>query len=219
MFKHIFSVILGASCLCQPLFANGFDGESRAERIQVFVQKHMDLALVERAQFNVPVSITLAQAILESNLGESRLARDANNFFGIKCHTWQGDTLLIRDDDFDKDGNLIESCFRSYASVAESFRDHSLFLQKDRYQKKLVGISTLDYVGWANALQSAGYATDQKYAEKLIELIESHGLAQYDSEGIASNQFIGPPPPPPASPRQRILMVQLRPAFESFVLR
>ena len=218
MFKHVIILFLGISGLCQPLFAANSDGDFRGERVQDFVEKNLDFARIERDQFNIPISITLAQAILESGLGESRLAREANNFFGIKCHNaWQGDTILVRDDDFDKDGNLMESCFRAYSTPAESFRDHSVFLQKPRYQQQLVGVQLDDYVSWANGLQNAGYATDTNYAQKLIDLIESFGLAQYDRPTVAA--FIGPPPPPPAPPRQRSLMIQMRPEFQSFVLR
>ncbi len=132
----------------------------------------------------------------------------------------QGDTIRARDDDYDKQGNLIESCFRAYATPAESFRDHSIFLQRTRYQNELANLSPTDYVGWARGLQAAGYATDQAYAQKLIDLIEANGLGQFDVDGGSSAaSFVGPPPPPPAPARQRTLMIEMRPQFASFVLR
>ena len=122
----------------------------------------------------VPASITLAQGLLESQYGESELAREFNNHFGIKCHSdWKGAKTYYDDD------NRSE-CFRVYSSAEESFRDHSDFL---RYQSRyafLFDLNPYDYKSWARGLKSAGYATDPAYAVKLIQIIETNNLTEYD---------------------------------------
>jgi flagellum-specific peptidoglycan hydrolase FlgJ len=119
----------------------------------------------------------LAQGLLESNAGDSRLAVDANNHFGIKCfsRSCQKGHCKNFTDDTHKD------FFRTYPSVWESYRAHSLFLQRDRY-KHLLNLSKKDYKGWAHGLKKAGYATDKRYAYKLISLIETLNLHQYDKK-------------------------------------
>ena len=121
-----------------------------------------------------PASITLAQGVLESGYGEGTLAKKANNHFGIKCHKgWKGKS--IRHDDDAKN-----ECFRSYKNPLRSYRDHSLFLvDRDRYSS-LFKLKRKDYKGWARGLKAAGYATDPKYAEKLISLIERFNLTRFD---------------------------------------
>jgi LysM repeat protein len=126
-------------------------------------------------EYGIPASITLAQGILESGCGKSALAVEANNHFGIKCHKeWTGKTYTMDDDAKDE-------CFRKYASAEESFNDHSLFLTtRDRYAN-LFTLDLKDYKGWAYGLKSAGYATNPKYAEILIRIIEENELYLYDS--------------------------------------
>jgi len=128
----------------------------------------------------IPASITLAQGMLQSNWGRSELAVTANNHFGIKCgNNWTGNTMYWNDDEY-KDGELIESCFRSYSYVEESFYDHSYFItSKSRYQT-LFTYDITDYRSWSNGLLAAGYATDPNYADKLIKIIEKYGLFEYD---------------------------------------
>jgi hypothetical protein len=123
----------------------------------------------------IPASITLAQGILESGAGLSVLAREGNNHFGIKCHkNWKGRTVTMDDD---RKGE----CFRAYDTPEESFIDHSDFLRyRDRY-KFLFDLDRSDYKGWAYGLKKAGYATDKKYPEKLIQYIEKYNLTQYDT--------------------------------------
>ena len=123
----------------------------------------------------VPASITLAQGLLESGNGRSELAVKGNNHFGIKCHnTWTG-AKVYHDDDAKGE------CFRKYDNPEESFRDHSDFLRyRDRY-KFLFDYEVADYKSWAYGLKAAGYATDPKYPEKLIRLIEEYELYLYDS--------------------------------------
>jgi len=124
--------------------------------------------------YKIPASITLAQGILESGHGQSTLAKKANNHFGIKCHKgWKGKSILHDDDAKDE-------CFRSYKNPLRSYKDHSLFLvERDRYSS-LFKLNRKDYKSWAIGLKAAGYATDPKYAEKLISLIERFKLNRFD---------------------------------------
>lgn len=141
---------------------------------QSYIEKYSSLAVEEMYRTGVPASITLAQGLLESGNGQSRLAVKGNNHFGIKCHnTWTG-AKVYHDDD--RKGE----CFRKYDSPEESFRDHSDFLRyRDRY-KFLFDLELTDYRSWAYGLKTAGYATDPKYPEKLIRLIEEYELYEYD---------------------------------------
>ena len=140
-----------------------------------YIEKYSDLAIEEMYRTGVPASITLAQGLLESGYGLSELAVKGNNHFGIKCHnTWTG-AKVYHDDD--RKGE----CFRKYDSPEESFKDHSDFLRyRDRY-RFLFDLDPADYKGWAYGLRKAGYATDPKYPEKLIRLIEEHELYVFDS--------------------------------------
>jgi hypothetical protein len=139
-----------------------------------YVKKYADMAVKEMIRSGVPASITLAQGMLESGNGQSRLAVQGNNHFGIKCHKgWEGKTLHHDDD-------APGECFRVYESVADSYKDHSDFLRyRDRY-KFLFDLERTDYKGWAYGLKKAGYATDPNYPAKLIKYIEEYDLARYD---------------------------------------
>jgi LysM repeat protein len=141
-----------------------------------YIEKYKDDAVREMQMWHVPASITIAQGMLESDNGNSALAVYANNHFGIKCHTdWTGETYTADDDSSNE-------CFRKYASVYESFVDHSKFLKtRDRYAA-LFNLSSTDYKGWARGLKAAGYATDPRYAERLIDIIERYKLFAYDKE-------------------------------------
>lgn len=146
---------------------------------QQYIEKYKFVAIKKMTEYKIPASITLAQGILESGAGTSHLARTANNHFGIKCYDgWKGASVYKNDD---KKGE----CFKKYKTVDESFDDHSVFLKRDRY-KSLFNLKTTDYKGWANGLQSAGYATDKNYAKKLIELIEMYNLHSYDNPSTIS---------------------------------
>lgn len=132
-----------------------------------------EVAVLKMKQHGIPASITLAQGLLESGNGNSMLAREANNHFGIKCHSdWTG-PRVYHDDDKKND------CFRKYKDAAQSFEDHSAFLQKQRYAS-LFELKPTDYKGWAHGLKKAGYATDPNYPRKLIELIERYQLNDLD---------------------------------------
>jgi len=147
-----------------------------------YIEKYKELAIVEMHRKGIPASIKLAQAILESQSGTSSFSSASNNHFGIKCKsTWEGETYYHEDDDFDKKGNLIESCFRSYDRVLDSYVDHSNFLSGRSYYASLWTLPKTDYKAWAHGLQSCGYATDQRYAEKLIRIIEKEELYLFDT--------------------------------------
>jgi hypothetical protein len=151
--------------------------------VKIYVEKYKGIAIKEMKDYGIPASITLAQGILESNAGRSKLATEANNHFGIKCHVeWNGKT-------FYQDDETKTECFRMYDRPEESFRDHSLFLsERDRY-KDLFKLDINDYSAWANGLKAAGYATNPKYPEKLINTIEQFDLHRYDrEETIAYNK-------------------------------
>ena len=149
-----------------------------------YIEKYSDLAVEEMYRTGVPASITLAQGLLESGNGLSELAVKGNNHFGIKCHnTWTG-AKVYHDDD--RKGE----CFRKYDNPEESFRDHSDFLRyRDRY-KFLFDYEPTDYKSWAYGLKAAGYATDPKYPEKLIRLIEEHELYLYDTMQAVSGEEV-----------------------------
>ena len=139
-----------------------------------YVKKYADMAVKEMVRSGVPASITLAQGMLESGSGMSKLATQGNNHFGIKCHKgWEGKSMKVDDD-------APNECFRVYSSVADSYKDHSDFIRyRDRY-KFLFDLERTDYKGWAYGLKKAGYATDPGYPAKLIKYIEEYKLYKYD---------------------------------------
>ena len=146
-----------------------------------YINSYSYIAVEEMYRSKIPASVILAQGMIESNCGRSTLATQAKNHFGIKCKSgWSRATFFKFDDDRNARGEMIKSCFRVYNSSAESYSDHSNFLmQSDRYAG-LFAFESNDYEGWANGLQLCGYATDQKYAEKIIQLIERYSLSAYD---------------------------------------
>ncbi|GLR18986.1 glycoside hydrolase family 73 protein [Portibacter lacus] len=147
-----------------------------------YIENYRDLSIIEMHRTGVPASITLAQAIHESASGTSNLASNSNNHFGIKCKTyWRGKSYYHKDDDLDTRGRLIESCFRAYDAVEDSFIDHSNFLKFSDHYQKLFNLSKMDYVGWAYGLKECGYATDTRYTQKLINIIKKYNLSVYDT--------------------------------------
>lgn len=146
-----------------------------------YIEQYKQIAISEMERSKIPASIKMAQALFESQSGRSELATQANNHFGIKCKTtWSGDTYQYKDDDLDKEGNLTFSCFRSYSSAIDSYKDHSDFLiGRSRYQE-LFSLPMDDYKSWAYGLKKCGYATDPLYAEKLIRVIEKYNLDLLD---------------------------------------
>lgn len=146
-----------------------------------YIDRYKDVAMEEMIRSGIPASIKLGQAILESSAGRSELSRKSNNHFGIKCGSnWDGETHAHEDDDYDKNGNLIKSCFRKYDSAKRSYYGHSEFLKKARYRFLFTELNPLDYESWAHGLKTAGYATNPKYASILIGVIRKYELYKYD---------------------------------------
>ncbi len=141
---------------------------------QQYISKYSGMAVTEMKRSGVPASITLSQGMLESGNGNSYLAKDGNNHFGIKCHTWTGAKIYADDD-------AKGECFRKYKSVEDSYKDHSDFLRNNSRYHFLFDLKITDYEGWAKGLKKAGYATSPTYAESLIKLIEKYELNDYDS--------------------------------------
>lgn len=134
-----------------------------------YIAKYREMAIEQQIKHRIPAAITMAQGLLESSAGQSELAVKANNHFGIKCAgDWVGRTYTYDDE-------TQNECFRQYASPADSYEDHSLFLQRKRYES-LFALPLADYKGWAHGLKACGYATDPKYADKLIRIIELYNL-------------------------------------------
>lgn len=165
------------------------DSEERAALDYIALYSH--LAVLESQEFGIPASVILAQGLIETNSGQSILARRAKNHFGIKCKSdWQGATYYYIDDDRNAKGELVPSCFRNYTSVEESYRDHSLFLKyRDRYAP-LFEIPITDYEGWCKGLKTCGYATNDRYAHALITKIKTYNLYTLDrpNEGRSYQQ-------------------------------
>ncbi|MFO7369431.1 MAG: glucosaminidase domain-containing protein [Bacteroidales bacterium] len=152
------------------LMAQSSDRMTRRE----YFETYKDMAIHEMRRSGVPASITLAQGALESGDGNSSLARRANNHFGIKCHNdWNGKKVYHDDD-------AKNECFRKYASVEDSYRDHSDYLRAKSRYAFLFELDITDYKGWAKGLKKAGYATSHTYADKLIDIIEAFDLHRYD---------------------------------------
>ncbi len=151
---------------------------------QAYIAKYQKIAIEEMERAGIPASIKLAQGILESGDGKSSLAVQANNHFGMKCgSSWTGPTYYLKDDDFDANGNLIKSCFRKYPNPEYSYRAHTDFLTdpKKAYRYgSLFDLDATDYKAWAHGLKKAGYATNPKYADLLIGIIEANELYRYD---------------------------------------
>ena len=147
-----------------------------------YIEKYAAIAVNEMHKYKIPASITLAQGVLESGSGRSELASKSNNHFGIKCHTtWKGDRVYHDDDEKGE-------CFRKYVYVETSYNDHSLFLTQRKRYAFLFDYDIKDYEKWAYGLRKAGYATDKKYPEKLLRIIEDYELHRFDL--IEEKQFV-----------------------------
>lgn len=148
-----------------------------ANDTEAYIKKYRKTAIKEMRKYGIPASITLAQGILESGSGESRLAKKGKNHFGIKCTSdWNGRT--IREDDDKKD-----ECFRRYRKAKHSYRDHSEFIATKKRYAFLFEYDKRDYKSWAQGLKQAGYATNPNYPTLLINLIEKYNLDKYDKRG------------------------------------
>lgn len=147
---------------------------------QQYIDEYKDIAISEMKRMGVPAAITLAQGLLESQSGNSDLVKESNNHFGIKCKSdWTAET--VRHDD-DRPGE----CFRKYKTAGDSYRDHSDFLRGSSRYASLFHLAPTDYKGWAYGLKKAGYATNPRYPDILIQNIEKYNLEQYTQDGLNS---------------------------------
>ena len=155
---------------------------------RAYIDSFKVAAMVEMKAYGIPASITLGQGILESASGNSKLAKECNNHFGIKCRsTWTGRFCLADDDAKDE-------CFRGYLTANESYRDHSLFLYESKRYMDLFELASTDYKNWAHGLRTAGYATNPSYGNLLIGVIEKYRLAMFDSMVVMGEDFYTPSP-------------------------
>lgn len=146
-------------------------GQNKSNSTQDYINTYTKIAIEQEKQYGIPACITLAQGILESGSGRSRLATEANNHFGIKCHNdWKGKKIY-------KDDDKKNECFRVYDNAEQSYIDHSLFLVGKKRYADLFKLKITDYKGWAKGLKKAGYATNPKYPQLLIDIIELYDLA------------------------------------------
>jgi Mannosyl-glycoprotein endo-beta-N-acetylglucosaminidase/LysM domain len=156
-------LVLGGRKLPAQLSVNGIG----------YVNAYKALAMSEEQRAGIPAAIILAQGLHESEAGTSELVKQSNNHFGIKCKDdWKGQVVYHDDDSR-------QECFRSYATAADSYRDHSDFLRRSGRYSFLFDLDPADYEGWAYGLKKAGYATNIKYSQILIKLIKDYNLQQY----------------------------------------
>lgn len=155
-----------------------------SDLINGYVFHYKDIAMSNMKNFGIPASIILAQGILESGAGQSKLATTANNHFGIKCYKdWKGATTYHDDDSS-------QECFRKYKNPEESYQDHADIVSKRTRYATLFNLPKGDYKAWAKGLKAAGYATDPNYPEKLINYIERYHLDQYDNQVLGKKYVL-----------------------------
>lgn len=180
--------------LCLLLFPALVWAQPTPEK-KAYVEQYKYFAIENMHRTGVPASITLAQGLLESGVGKSPLATEANNHFGIKCHKeWTGPTFIMDDDEKNE-------CFRKYDQVLDSYLDHAAFLKSRPRYNDLFKLDITDYAGWAHGLKAAGYATNPNYAPLLIKQIEELALSAFDRVTVAEleqmrNNKPGVPLPP-----------------------
>ena len=169
MKKQILSLLLIVCSL-------SLTAQTRNKQYEAYIKQYRELAVKEMKKYHIPASITLAQGLLESGAGQSMLARKSNNHFGIKCGgDWRGKTVSHDDD-------ARGECFRAYKHPEESYEDHSKFLVNRPRYASLFKLDITDYKGWARGLKKAGYATNPRYADQLIGIIELYDLHKYDKK-------------------------------------
>lgn len=176
MKKLVYLLIACAFCL------NSYPQMRWNSVYQAYINQYKDLAIQEMLRYNIPASITLAQGLFESGAGRSELSVKGNNHFGIKCHGWSGRTIYHDDDERGE-------CFRAYDNALESFEDHSKFLSRQQRYARLFQLDRRDYKGWARGLKACGYATNPRYADRLIEIIQLYRLYLYD-EATSYDKFM-----------------------------
>ena len=162
-------------------FSNAVIAQRKISR-EEYIQTYKDWAIQDMKKSGIPASIKLAQACLESADGNSQLATKSNNHFGIKCHNdWEGKRVYHHDDTQDE-------CFRVYKNPLQSFEDHTTFLTTRSRYEKLFDLNPTNYKAWAKGLKECGYATNPKYPDLLIKIIEDYELYLYDQEGGGSRK-------------------------------
>ena len=153
------------------------------QMVLAYIEKYKEVAKDNMTKTGIPASVTLGQALLESGAGTGPLSVQANNHFGIKCHKeWTGQSIRYTDDEENE-------CFRKYDDPSQSFKDHSYFLTSRPRYAELFEFQKDDYRSWAYGLKAAGYATDSKYPDKLITLIEKYQLNRFDAE-VLGKEFV-----------------------------
>lgn len=170
--------------------------EEDSHLVEQYINKYQQYAVAEMERMGIPASIKLAQAIQESRYGQSLLAIEANNHFGIKCHTsWTGEEYFVTTGEYVNGiyQSQSDACFRKYATVKESYEDHSNFLASRQHYNALFKISSADYVAWAEGLKKAGYATDPEYDKKLVQVIKQYNLHRFDQ--AVTSVFLAPVSP------------------------
>ena len=189
------SVIIALAVMALPLMA-----QKQNQMYLDYIEQWKETAVQQQMDYGVPAAITMAQALLEPAAGQSELALNARNHFGIKCTSdWFGGVYYYDDDSRGE-------CFRQYADAYESFKDHSLFLKRPRYAT-CFEIAVEDYEGWAHRLKACGYATDPGYASKLIKIIEDYRLDTL----AATPELFGKKEPEPQKPLKAEVVHQTEP--------
>lgn len=185
------------------------------EDVSLFTENYAYIAVKQMMEYDIPASIILAQAFLESKHGQSALAQDSNNFFGIKAKKdWQGPYVVMKSAEYKRHKRHVKrSRFRKYDFPEESWRDHSEFLANGNRYRRLFEQGLFNYKGWARGLQKAGYATDPKYAKKLIGLIERHHFNDFDKVAFQLSHHI-PVRLDAMHPENHIAILRVRGAFE-----
>ena len=173
--KKIFLLFVCLSTICAY-------SQYAEEDVLNYIDNYSKLAVQSMKTYKIPASIKLAQAIYSSNAGQSKVAREARNHFGLLCNTeYQGEPYY---ETSDRSGN----CYRMYATVEESFQDHNLFLTTRPRYESLFQLSPMDYKAWANGLQACGYSINPEYAQRLIAIIEKYTLTRFDKQGMPAQQ-------------------------------
>ena len=167
--RRIYAFLLTLLCIF------GLSAQDQTQLRWNYIYRYSDMAVDQMQRYGIPASITLAQGIYETRAGQSRLAREAHNHFGIKVSSgWKGKYIVMADDRPD-------DRFRAYRTDDESYEDHSLFLRNNPRYSSLFQLAITDYKGWARGLKRCGYATNPSYSQTLIDIIERYNLTQFDS--------------------------------------
>lgn len=180
VFRKLLYLIVCSLLAVYPLFSQ------QAPSVSSYIERYKSVSKQHMEQYGIPASIKMAQAILESGFGTSELSLNANNHFGIKCHGWQYATYY-------KDDDKPDECFRSYLDPVHSYEDHSDFLVSRQRYSFLFDLDPLDYKGWARGLGQAGYATNPRYPQLLIKIIEEHELYKLDQKVVGGDRMAARP--------------------------